>query len=145
MAMRLRIVFACCAALALTVGVATATAGGGNSDAAKKCQTGGWNNWVRADQSAFKNEGDCVSYAAKGGVLTAAKTKSQVDCESFGGTFAAGTPSTLWTCNGWQHVGHADFLDKSSTLSADCTGDGGSSSSTDNAPAGVADTICTEL
>src|SRR5262245_63776288 len=81
------------AALALSVGVATATAGngnGGNSDAAKACQKGGWKNWVRADHTAFKNQGDCVSYAAQGGTLTPPKTQSQLDCESFGGTFSIG-------------------------------------------------------
>ena len=50
---------------------AGATAGG-NSDAAHACQNGGWQQLVRADQTPFKNEGDCVSYAAHGGVLTAA-------------------------------------------------------------------------
>ncbi len=78
----------CCAALGLTVGVATATAGGGNSAAAKACQKGGWNNWVRADHTAFKNEGHCVSYAAKGGVLTSPKSIDQRLCESLGGGYA---------------------------------------------------------
>ncbi len=59
------------AGFALVIGVATATAGGGNSDAAKACQQGGWQNLVRQDGSGFKNTGDCVSYAAQGGVLMA--------------------------------------------------------------------------
>jgi hypothetical protein len=97
-----------CAALALTVGVATATAGGGNSANAKKCQKGGWKTLVRADHTAFKNAGDCVSYAAKGGTLTP-KSNAQIDCESFNGTFSTdpatdhiGLPSrvVIWTCNG---------------------------------------------
>jgi len=58
-----------CAALALTVGVSTATADGGNSDAAKACQKGGWQNLMRQDGTGFKNEGDCVAYAAQGGKL----------------------------------------------------------------------------
>ena len=108
--MKMRILFLLCAALALTVGVATATAGnghgkgkGGNSAAAKACQKGGWKNWVQADQTPFKNTGDCVSYAAHGGVLTAPKTQSQLDCEAAGGTFTTGglDPTSLplaWSC-----------------------------------------------
>jgi len=69
--MRLRILLALFAALAfaLSIGVATAAAGGGNSDAAKACQQGGWENLVRQDATAFTNTGDCVSYAAQGGAL----------------------------------------------------------------------------
>jgi hypothetical protein len=57
------------AALALSVGAGTATAGGGNSDAAKACQQGGWETLVRQDGTGFTNTGDCVSYAAQGGAL----------------------------------------------------------------------------
>lgn len=56
-------------ALALSVGAGTAVAGGGNSDAAKACQKGGWQTLVRQDGTAFANTGDCVSYAAHGGAL----------------------------------------------------------------------------
>jgi hypothetical protein len=56
-------------ALTLSVGTATAAAGGGNSDAAKACQKGGWQTMVRQDGTAFANTGDCVSYAAHGGAL----------------------------------------------------------------------------
>ena len=108
--MTMRVLFVLCAALALTLGVATATAGnghgkgkGGNSAAAKACQKGGWKNWVRSDQTPFKNQGACVSYAAHGGVLTAPKTQSQLDCEAAGGTFTTGglDPTSLpiaWSC-----------------------------------------------
>jgi hypothetical protein len=57
------------ATLALSVGAGTAGAGGGNSDAAKACQQGGWQTLVRQDGTGFKNAGDCVSYAAQGGGL----------------------------------------------------------------------------
>jgi hypothetical protein len=68
--MKLRILLVCCAALALTAGVANAFAdGGGNSEAAKACQKGGWQTLVRSDGSAFHNQSDCVSYAALGNVL----------------------------------------------------------------------------
>jgi hypothetical protein len=94
--MRLRILLVCCAALALSVGLATATAGGGNSAAAKACQKGGWKNWVRADHTAFKNDGDCVSYAAQGGTLTPPKPQSQIDCETADGVYSAGDGQ--WAC-----------------------------------------------
>lgn len=56
-------------ALTLSVGVGTAAAGGGNSDAAKACQKGGWQTLIRQDGTAFTNTGDCVSYGARGGAL----------------------------------------------------------------------------
>ena len=50
--------------------VAGATlAKGGNSAAAHACQQGGYLTLFRLDGSAFTNTGDCVSYAAQGGVL----------------------------------------------------------------------------
>jgi hypothetical protein len=136
--MKMRVLFVLCAALALTVGVATATAGtghgnghggkGGNSANAKLCQKGGWKTFVRADQTPFKNQGACVSYAAKGGVLTAPKTQSQLDCEAAGGVFST-DPATdlsglvggtfLWSCHG------PNVAAASGTLSNDCNLDGG--------------------
>jgi len=57
-------------ALALAVSASSALAGGGNSANAKLCQKGGWMNWVRSDKTPFANQGDCVSYSARGGTLT---------------------------------------------------------------------------
>jgi hypothetical protein len=113
-------------ALAMTVGAGTAVAGGGNSDAAKACRQGGWQHLYRTDGTGFKNEGDCVSYAAHGGKLAGAATQSQQDCEAFGGTFAGGAGSVLWTCDGWVNTGLADFGAKDASLLADCVADGGS-------------------
>ena len=59
------------AAVTAALIVPVALAGGGNSDNAKACQQGGWQNLVRQDGSGFNNTGDCVSYAAQGGVLKA--------------------------------------------------------------------------
>jgi hypothetical protein len=67
--MKMRLILVLCAGLALTVGMTTASAGGGNSDAAKACQQGGWQNLAREDGTEFENTGDCVSYAAQGGTL----------------------------------------------------------------------------
>jgi hypothetical protein len=107
---RMRPLLVLCAALALTVGVTTAAAGGGNSDNAKLCQKGGWQYVLRADQTALKNDGECVSYAARGGQYY--KSATQLLCESYGGTFSANPNSSvfapaydgqrvLWTCNGY--------------------------------------------
>lgn len=110
--MRLRIVLALAALLALSVGVSTASAGnGGNSANAKLCQKGGWATLARSeDSSSFANQGDCVSYGAHGGKLVA-KGRSQLDCESFSGTFSTDPATNLagfsqtgyafaWSCNG---------------------------------------------
>lgn len=84
----------------------------GNSQNAKACQKGGWGNLVRSDGSTFANQGECVSYAAKGGQLqpkpTAPATAQQL-CADAGGTFQTGGtgtppgpgapgPALLWTC-----------------------------------------------
>ena len=57
-----------CAVLVLAPAVPAAA--GGNSANAKRCQKGGYQDWVRADQTPFADEGECVSYAAQGGTLT---------------------------------------------------------------------------
>lgn len=46
-----------------------AFAKGGNSEAAKACQNGGYSSLLGSNGEAFKNAGQCVSYVAKGGVL----------------------------------------------------------------------------
>jgi hypothetical protein len=97
-----------CAGLALTVGITTASAGGGNSDNAKLCQQGGWEDLEREDGSPFKNDGDCVSYAAQGGTFgQPSSSAGQLFCESLGGTYStdpatnffADYETVLWTCN----------------------------------------------
>ena len=42
---------------------------GGNSDAAAACENGGYVDWTDSAGNGFRNEGDCVSYAARGGTL----------------------------------------------------------------------------
>jgi hypothetical protein len=44
---------------------------GGNSAAAAACEDGGYTDWTDAEGNPFRNEGACVSYAARGGMLTA--------------------------------------------------------------------------
>jgi hypothetical protein len=97
-----------CAALALSVGVAAATGGngnGGNSDAAKACQKGGWQNLVGADLTVFKNEGDCVSHVAKGGTLiTPSLTETRHEC-------GAGCWMTIVTGSGLKPGSHYNEFD----------------------------------
>ena len=64
---RLFVLLAALASLSAVI-AGTAVAGGGNSDAANACKQGGWQNLVRQDGTGFNNQGDCVSYAAQGGV-----------------------------------------------------------------------------
>jgi hypothetical protein len=89
-----RTALALCAVLALVVGVATATAAG-NSDAAHACQQGGWQNLVRQDGTGFLNTGDCVSYAAQGGVLNPkpAPVVSTAGSENFSAFGLEATPA----------------------------------------------------
>jgi len=113
---------------ALTVGVATATAGNGSSGKAEACQNGGWQNLVGANAAAFKNQGECVAYAAQGGTLSP-KSASQVLCESYGGTFSSDPASSyfdnplaafIWSCNrGDLSFPNDDYL------ASDCFHDGG--------------------
>ena len=66
-------VFAVAATMAvpvLSVATPAGAAAGGNSANAKACQKGGWDNWVRDDQTPFANQGECMSYGAQGGMLT---------------------------------------------------------------------------
>ena len=133
MTIKMRPLLVLCAALALTVGVGTATAGGGNSDNAKLCQKGGWQDWTRADLSPFVNTGGCVSYAAQGGTLTA-KGAAQAACEALGGTFGTApdlvgvSGTVVWVCNGTpENTNVGDLL-------VPCTDDGGTTVTTSDPP-----------
>ena len=53
--------------VALTTG--TALAGGGNSAAAHACQKGGYLALVGSGGETFRNAGECVSFAARGGTF----------------------------------------------------------------------------
>jgi hypothetical protein len=82
-----------------------------------------------------------VATASLTGASTA-RTQSQHDCASFGGTFATGTGSTLWTCNGWPTSSREDFLAKDSTLAHDCFAEGGSFTLSSPSGPTAADTAC---
>src|SRR5262245_50582066 len=59
---------------------------GGNSAAAKRCQAE-WQNLRTSDGQSFKNSGQCVSYAARGGQFGDASSV----CEQLGGTVSTET------------------------------------------------------
>ena len=83
------------AVLALVVAAVAATpagaTAGGNSANAKRCQDDGWKTLYRGDGSTFANQGDCVSYGAKGNTfLTEPPNAWKAACEQNGGTFSVG-------------------------------------------------------
>jgi len=81
----------------------TAVAGGGNSDAAKLCQRE-WQTLRTSDGESFKNQGKCVSYAAKGGEFAPADPAAArlAFCNSLGGTLGSEQRGgvTVWICDG---------------------------------------------
>jgi hypothetical protein len=78
-------------------GVALA-AGGGNTDAAHACQHWGYLNLQGSDGTTFKNEGQCVSYAARGGTLGGVSactyTPGNTGCLNFNNATASVGPDT---------------------------------------------------
>jgi hypothetical protein len=101
MTIRRTVLLACAS---LLVPVATAHAGngnGGNSEGARACQHGGWEDLYREDGSAFADQGECVSYAARGGELTLSYPAARTACASRGGTFGVGGPNLLAPVDGW--------------------------------------------
>ena len=65
MGLRARLGFACLVGVTAAVMATSALAAGGNSSNAALCQD--WRTLYRADGTPFKNQGECVSYAAQGG------------------------------------------------------------------------------
>src|SRR5690606_14517615 len=49
---------------------------GQNNENATICKNGGYENWTREDGTGFRNTGDCVSYAARGGTLIMRETRT---------------------------------------------------------------------
>ena len=97
-----------------------------------------------ATLTASSKKPTAIATASLSGASTAAMSQSQRDCESFGGTFATGTGSTLWTCNDWSWTGPGedDVLVKFSTLADDCFADGGVLTVSDSYDDFTADTTC---
>jgi hypothetical protein len=96
---------------------------GGNSDAAHVCQPGGWQNLVRHDGTGFTNTGDCVFYAANGGVLSVKSTPSTdvSGSENFSEDPVGSTPTTF----SWGTVDAADYSPGNGVNTATSGGTGG--------------------
>jgi len=70
LALRFGPVAALCVVMLLAAFAASgALAGGGNSGNAKKCQKNGWQTLITSTGATFTSQEQCVSYAARGGVL----------------------------------------------------------------------------
>jgi hypothetical protein len=97
---RLLVALAMVALLAAVAAAPTVAKDAGKSD----CKNGGWTTWVRADGSAFVDQGSCVSYVAEGGALVP-PTTFRTTCDGLGGgyhewIFAEGVsagPACSWT------------------------------------------------
>lgn len=93
-----------------------------------RCKNDGWQSLYTSTGAPFADQGACVSYVARGGGLTTTITsRSQLDCESLGGTFGADDQTfdiqgfaVLWTCNG-----NGISADDAMSLDSDCNLDGG--------------------
>ena len=117
--------------LTLTTGTAAGAEDGGNSTNAHLCQQGGWQDLTTSTGESFANTGDCVSYAARGGVLTPKLTPMQhfqAVCEESGGLFfpdVADDPDVVvWACD-WRFGFPSDWDAIVSQLVAVCVGAGG--------------------
>jgi hypothetical protein len=71
-----RIIFAMVVAATSAAILVPLALAGGNSDNAKACQKGGWQNLIRQDGTAFNNQDECVSYGAHAGALNPKPTGS---------------------------------------------------------------------
>lgn len=67
-----RLLVAC---IVIAAALPAAAAGGGNSDNAHLCQAH-WPELSQVNGTSFKNQGACVSYAAKGGILATFTTST---------------------------------------------------------------------
>jgi hypothetical protein len=77
-------------ALAMVVGLLAgpvAAAPGGNAANAAKCEEGGYLDYTDAQRTPFKNEGQCTSYAAKGGQLVPVPT-ADISLDQAAGTIS---------------------------------------------------------
>jgi hypothetical protein len=75
----------------LLAAVAATPAGAANGTNAKLCKDSGWKTLYRSDGSTFANQGDCVSYAAKGNTpLTEPPNAWKAACEQSGANFGIG-------------------------------------------------------
>ncbi len=118
--------------LSLATGAAEGAADGGNSANAHLCQQGGWQDLTTSTGESFVNTGDCVSYAARGGVLAPKPTpmkRFQATCEESGGTFDPyffeNSEFPIWACLWFAPFEVDDFQAIALELAARCIEAGG--------------------
>lgn len=140
-------------ACALVIGATAAgAADGGNYINAHLCQQGGWQKLATVTGEGFSNTGDCVSYAARGGVLSPI-ADFQAICEEAGGTFLTDLRNLEFLAEsdlrGWACAWHivdlddADYLAETfNLLFAVCSEAGGSPFYTPVPMHGVLATVC---
>jgi hypothetical protein len=63
-------------------------AAGGNAANAHKCEEGGYLDYTDANGDPFKNEGQCTSYAARGGQLVPVPTGPDITIDQAAGTIS---------------------------------------------------------
>jgi hypothetical protein len=105
------LMFAVFSGLGLTSHGAALAATGGNADAAHACQQSGYLTLHGSDGTTFKNEGQCVSYVARGGTIsgvTACTVSSTTGCLTFDNTLLS---SQLGTGNTINVTGSFSFVD----------------------------------
>jgi hypothetical protein len=132
------------AVVAAPVGAQPAGPGPGNSPNAKACRDGGWETLYRTEGGGFSSQGQCVSYAAKGGELTTSRfATTMATCNSLGGRFELReSPFELWGCVFWgPNATGDDFVAGDAALGARCLADGGVSWAT-FPDASFASTLC---
>jgi hypothetical protein len=87
-------------------------AAGGNAANAHKCQQGGYLNYTDANGNPFKNEGQCTSYAAKGGQLVPVPTADISLDQAAGSISGTGfTPNSSITLRRVYSPNGEDFTD----------------------------------
>jgi hypothetical protein len=70
------------------MGTPADAATGGNSANAAKCEEGGYLDYTDAQGNAFKNAGQCTSYAARGGQLVPVPTGPDISIDQAAGTIS---------------------------------------------------------
>jgi hypothetical protein len=102
-------------ALAMVVSVLAgpvAAAPGGNAANSAKCEEGGYLDYTDAERTPFKNEGQCTSYAAKGGQLVPVPTADISLDQAAGSISGTGfTPNSSITLRRVYSPNGEDFTD----------------------------------
>jgi len=111
-------------ALAMVVGLLAgpvAAAPGGNAANAHKCEEGGYLDYTDPQGNPFKNEGQCTSYAARGGQLVPTGPHLSLDLSAGTISGTGFTPNSPIALSG-EFVPNRNFSFITFGLSTDATG-----------------------